>query len=76
MMMNFSGKVAMVTGGTSGIGQAAAIAYAQQGANVVIAGRRVIEGEETVKIIKDAGGEAFFIQTDVTIKPKERSPSL
>ncbi|MEY2832840.1 MAG: hypothetical protein RLZZ574_2098 [Cyanobacteriota bacterium] len=66
MMMNFSGKVVIVTGGTSGIGRAAAIAYAQQGANVVIASRRVIEGEETVKIIKDAGGEAFFIQTDVT----------
>jgi NAD(P)-dependent dehydrogenase (short-subunit alcohol dehydrogenase family) len=66
MMMNFSGKVVIVTGGTSGIGRAAAIAYAQQGAKVVIAGRRVIEGEETVKIIKDAGKEAFFIQTDVT----------
>lgn len=65
-MMNFSGKVAIVTGGTSGIGRAAAIAYAQQGAKVVVAGRRSIEGAETVKIIKDAGGEAFFIQTDVT----------
>lgn len=65
MMMNFSDKVALVTGGNSGIGQAAAIAYAQQGAKVVIAGRRSIEGEETVKAIKDAGGEAFFIQTDV-----------
>jgi NAD(P)-dependent dehydrogenase (short-subunit alcohol dehydrogenase family) len=64
--MNFSGKVAIVTGGTSGIGQAAAIAYAQQGAKVVVSGRRVIEGEETIKIIKDAGGEAFFVQTDVT----------
>ncbi|MFM2314226.1 MAG: hypothetical protein RLZZ04_3502, partial [Cyanobacteriota bacterium] len=64
-MMNFSGKVAIVTGGTSGIGKAAAIAYAQQGAKVVVAGRRSIEGEETVKIIKDSGGEAFFVQTDV-----------
>jgi NAD(P)-dependent dehydrogenase (short-subunit alcohol dehydrogenase family) len=65
-MTIFSGKVAIVTGGTSGIGQAAAIAYAQQGAKVVVAGRRSIEGEETVKKIKDAGGEALFIQTDVT----------
>jgi NAD(P)-dependent dehydrogenase (short-subunit alcohol dehydrogenase family) len=64
-MMDFSGKVAIVTGGTSGIGRAAAIAYAQQGAKVVVAGRRVIEGKETVKAIEDAGGEAFFIQTDV-----------
>jgi NAD(P)-dependent dehydrogenase (short-subunit alcohol dehydrogenase family) len=65
MMMNFSGKVAIVTGGTSGIGKATAIAYAQQGAKVVVAGRRVIEGEETVKTIEDAGGEAFFWQTDI-----------
>jgi NAD(P)-dependent dehydrogenase (short-subunit alcohol dehydrogenase family) len=64
--MNFSDKVAIVTGGTSGIGRAAAIAYAQQGAKVAIAGRRVMEGKETVKEIEDAGGEAFFIQTDVT----------
>jgi NAD(P)-dependent dehydrogenase (short-subunit alcohol dehydrogenase family) len=63
--MNFSDKVAIVTGGTSGIGRATAIAYAQQGAKVVVAGRRVMEGEETVKAIEDAGGEAFFIQTDV-----------
>jgi NAD(P)-dependent dehydrogenase (short-subunit alcohol dehydrogenase family) len=65
-MINFTGKVAIVTGGTSGIGRATAIGYAQQGAKVVVAGRRSIEGEEIVKIIKDAGGEAFFIQTDVT----------
>ncbi len=65
-MINFAGKVAIVTGGTSGIGRAAAIAYAQQGAKIVIAGRRVAEGEETVRLIKAAGGEAFFSQTDVT----------
>lgn len=65
MMMNFSGKVVIVTGGTSGIGRATAIAYAQQGAKVVITSRRVREGEETVKTIKDAGGEAFFIPTDI-----------
>jgi NAD(P)-dependent dehydrogenase (short-subunit alcohol dehydrogenase family) len=65
MMMNFSGKVAIITGGTSGIGRATAIAYAHQGAKVVIAGRRVIEGEETIKKIKDAGGEAFFMPTDI-----------
>jgi NAD(P)-dependent dehydrogenase (short-subunit alcohol dehydrogenase family) len=65
-MTIFSGKVAIVTGGTSGIGRAAAIAYARQGAKVVVAGRRSIEGEETVKQIKDLGREALFIQTDVT----------
>jgi NAD(P)-dependent dehydrogenase (short-subunit alcohol dehydrogenase family) len=65
-MINFAGKVAIVTGGTSGIGRAAAIAYAQQGAKVVVAGRRVEAGQETVQLIKAAGGEAFFTPTDVT----------
>jgi NAD(P)-dependent dehydrogenase (short-subunit alcohol dehydrogenase family) len=65
-MINFAGKVALVTGGTSGIGRATAIAYAQQQAKVVVAGRRVEEGEETVRLIKDAGGEALFVRTDVT----------
>jgi NAD(P)-dependent dehydrogenase (short-subunit alcohol dehydrogenase family) len=65
-MINFAGKVAIVTGGTSGIGRAAAIAYAQQEAKVVVAGRRREEGEETVRLIKDAGGDALFVQTDVT----------
>jgi NAD(P)-dependent dehydrogenase (short-subunit alcohol dehydrogenase family) len=65
-MMDFAGKVAIVTGGTAGIGRATAIAYAQQGAKVVVAGRRVEEGQETVQLIKAAGGEALFIQTDVT----------
>jgi NAD(P)-dependent dehydrogenase (short-subunit alcohol dehydrogenase family) len=58
-------KVALVTGGTSGIGRATAIAYAQQQAKVVV-GRRMDEGEETVRLIKDAGGEAIFVQADVT----------
>ncbi|WP_157260160.1 SDR family oxidoreductase [Chamaesiphon minutus] len=64
--MNLTGKVAIVTGGTSGIGRAAAIAYAQQGAKVVVAGRRVAEGEETVRMIKAVRGDAIFVQTDVT----------
>jgi NAD(P)-dependent dehydrogenase (short-subunit alcohol dehydrogenase family) len=65
-MINLSGKVAIVTGGTSGIGRATAIAYAQQGAKVMVAGRRVEAGQETVRLIKAAGGEALFTQTDVT----------
>jgi NAD(P)-dependent dehydrogenase (short-subunit alcohol dehydrogenase family) len=59
-------KVALVTGGTSGIGRATAIAYAQQQAKVVVVGRRIDEGEETVQLIKEAGGEAIFVQADVT----------
>ena len=64
-MNEFHGKVALVTGGTSGIGRAAAIAYAREGANVVVAGRRVAEGEETVRLVRSQGREAIFVSTDV-----------
>ena len=64
--MILQNKVALVTGGTSGIGRATAIAYAKQQAKVVVVGRRIDEGEETVQLIKEAGGEAIFVQTDVT----------
>ncbi|PSB49497.1 short chain dehydrogenase [Cyanosarcina cf. burmensis CCALA 770] len=63
--MILQNKVALVTGGTSGIGRATAIAYAQQQAKVVVVGRRIDEGEETVRSIKEAGGEAIFVQADV-----------
>ena len=65
-MTTFSGKVAVVTGGTSGIGKAAAIALAQAGANVVVAGRRQAEGEETIRLLQASGGDGFFVATDVS----------
>jgi NAD(P)-dependent dehydrogenase (short-subunit alcohol dehydrogenase family) len=65
-MDEFDSKVALITGGNSGIGRAAALAFAQKGAKVVIASRRIQESEETVSLIQDKGGTATFVQTDIT----------
>src|SRR3984893_10798081 len=66
IMNEFQNKVAIVIGGTSGIGRAAAVAYAREGAKVVVAGRRAAEGEETVRLLRAQGGEGFFVTTDVS----------
>lgn len=60
------GKVALITGATSGIGRAAAMVFAEEGARLIIAGRRVVEGEETVRLVESAGGTARFVRADVT----------
>ena len=60
------GKVALVTGGSSGIGKRTAIKFAEEGANVVVADVREAEGEETVRLIEKAGGEGLFVKADVS----------
>jgi NAD(P)-dependent dehydrogenase (short-subunit alcohol dehydrogenase family) len=52
----------------SGIGRATGIAFAEQGANVVIAGRREAEGAESVRLIEKAGGKGLFVHTDVSLE--------
>ena len=63
---SMEGKVAIVTGGAMGIGKSAALRFAKEGAKVVIADIVEKEGLETTREILDAGGEAIFIQLDVT----------
>lgn len=64
--MQLENKVAVITGASSGIGEATAIAFAREGARVALGARRVAEGEAVAKRIRDAGGEALFVQSDVT----------
>src|SRR6195256_5964484 len=66
MTQELQNKVAIVTGGTSGIGRDTAILFAKEGAKVVVAGRRQPEGEETIDLIRAAGGEGIFVPTDVS----------
>ena len=65
-MNTFANKIALVTGGTSGIGSATAIAFACEGAKVVVSGRREKEGNDVVSLIKKNGGEGTFVKADVS----------
>ncbi|HEV2566337.1 MAG TPA: glucose 1-dehydrogenase [Microvirga sp.] len=65
--LRLNNHIALVTGGGSGIGRAAALAYAREGAKVAVAGRRAKEIEETVHLITMDGGEAYAIPADVSV---------
>jgi len=60
------GKVALVTGGASGIGRATALTFAREGAKLVVADMNTDGGQQTVHMITENGGEAIFVQVDVT----------
>lgn len=62
----FQDKVALITGGSSGIGRAAALVFAREGAKVVLADVVVEGGQETVQMVRGAGGSATFIEADVS----------
>ena len=64
--MRLENKVAIVTGGTAGIGAAAAIRFVQEGAKVVITGRSAAKAEKVLKEIDTLGGEAVYVQADVS----------
>jgi len=66
MTAELGGKVGLVTGGTSGIGRETAVLFAKAGAKVVVAGRRDKEGQETIELVRAAGGDGLFVKTDVS----------
>ena len=66
MTTELEGKVGLVTGGTSGIGRDTGVLFAKAGAKVVVAGRRELEGQKTIELIRAAGGDGLFVKTDVS----------
>ena len=59
-------KVAIITGGATGIGRAASVLFAREGARIVVADRNAPEAEKTVSLVREAGSDAFFVEVDVS----------
>ncbi|MGH8619342.1 MAG: SDR family NAD(P)-dependent oxidoreductase [Burkholderiales bacterium] len=72
-MGRLDGKVAFITGGGAGIAKAAALLFAREGARVAIAELATAAGRATEKLVREAGGDALFVQTDVTKEDSVRS---
>jgi NAD(P)-dependent dehydrogenase (short-subunit alcohol dehydrogenase family) len=66
MCVELNGKVALITGGTSDVGRATAMLFAQAGTKVVVAGRSASDGEAAVEEIEAAGGTACFVRADLS----------
>ena len=70
--MRLADKVAIITGSAGGMGRAAAELFASEGASIVVTDVAVKEGEETVQAIREAGGNAIFVQTNVAVEEEVR----
>jgi len=66
MSKELENKVALITGGTSGIGRDTAVLFAKEGAKVIFTGRREVEGNQTLDLVRAAGGDGHFIRSDAS----------
>jgi NAD(P)-dependent dehydrogenase (short-subunit alcohol dehydrogenase family) len=66
MSKELENKVALITGGTTGIGRETAVLFAKAGAKVIFSGRREVEGKETLSLVRAAGGDGHFVKSDVS----------
>jgi NAD(P)-dependent dehydrogenase (short-subunit alcohol dehydrogenase family) len=67
MSKELENKVALITGGTTGIGRETAVLFAREGAKVVFSGRREVEGNETLNLVRTAGGDGRFVKDRETL---------
>jgi NAD(P)-dependent dehydrogenase (short-subunit alcohol dehydrogenase family) len=66
MSKELENKVALITGGTTGIGRDTAVLFAKEGAKVVFSGRRELEGNETLNLVRAEGGDGLFVRSDAS----------